>query len=114
MSEILALFGLGAGFSLIILVTVAWTIFWKGWALWIAARKGELWWFLAMLIINTFGILEIIYIFAFKKMVFNFKTKKFEERSQNETVKEAKAEESSTEETTYEPIKEEQKTELGN
>ncbi len=114
MSEILALFGLGAGFSLIILVTVAWTIFWKGWALWIAARKGELWWFLAMLIINTFGILEIVYIFFFKKMVFNFKTKKFEERVQKETVKEAKTDEVSNQEPVYEPIKEEQKTDSVN
>lgn len=102
MSEILALFGLGAGISVIALLLVAWVIFWKGWAIWIAARKGELWWFLAMLIVNTFGILEIIYIFAFKKMVFNFKTKRFEERPKKEVKTEVAVE------TTYEPIKEEQ------
>lgn len=83
MSEILALVGLGAGFSIFILIAVAWTIFWKGWALWISARKGEFWWFIAMLVINTFGILEIIYIFVYKKMKFNFKTKKFEEKEIN-------------------------------
>jgi len=104
MSEILTLFGLGAGFSLIVLVFVVWTVFWKGWALWIAARKGEVWWFLAILIINTAGILEIIYIFFFKKLVFNFNTKKFEERT--EKVSEIKKEEPIVE-TTYEPIKEE-------
>ena len=104
MSEILTLFGLGAGFSLIVLVFVVWTVFWKGWALWIAARKGEVWWFLAILIVNTAGILEIIYLFAFKKMIFNFQTKKFEERT--EKVSEVKKEESVVE-TTYEPIKEE-------
>lgn len=104
MSEILTLFGLGAGFSLIVLVFVVWTVFWKGWALWIAARKGEVWWFLVILIVNTGGILEIIYIFFFKKMVFNFSTKKFEERT--EKVSEIKKEEPVVE-TTYEPIKEE-------
>ena len=110
MSEILTLFGLGAGFSLIVLVFVVWTVFWKGWALWIAARKGEVWWFLAILIINTAGILEIVYLFVFKKMIFNFETKKFEERT--EKVSEVKKEESVVE-TTYEPIKEE-KTESEN
>jgi hypothetical protein len=80
MSEILTLVGLGAGFSVAVLAAVAWTIFWKGWSLWISARKGEFWWFIAMLIINTFGILEILYLFVFKKMKFNFKTKRFEER----------------------------------
>lgn len=103
MSEILTLFGLGAGFSLIILVFVLWTVFWKGWALWTAARKGEMWWFLAILIVNTAGILEIVYLFFFKKMIFNFKTKKFEEQKENASAKK----EEPIVETTYEPIKEE-------
>ena len=110
MSEILTLFGLGAGFSLIVLVFVIWTVFWKGWALWIAARKGEVWWFLIILIVNSAGILEIVYLFFFKKMIFNFETKKFEERT--ETVSEVKKEEPVVE-TTYEPIKEE-KSEVEN
>ena len=44
-----------------------WVIPWKGFALWIAARRSEKWWFIALLIINTLGILEIIYIFAIAK-----------------------------------------------
>ncbi len=92
MAEILTLFGLGAGFSIIVLVFVIWTIFWKGWALWISARKGEVWWFLAILILNSAGILEIAYLFFFKKMIFNFKTKKFEEQTTYEPIKEEKIE----------------------
>jgi len=88
MSEMLTLFGLGAGFSLFVLVFVLWTIFWKGWALWIAARNGEVWWFLAILIVNTMGILEIIYIFFFKKLIFNFKTKRFEEKKKSQKITE--------------------------
>ncbi len=59
------LFGLGAGMfgSLIILVLV-WNLLWKGLALWRAAKRGEKWWFIAFLVINTAGILEIIYLFA--------------------------------------------------
>ena len=45
----------------------AWTLPWKGWALWIAAKKGAKWWFIALLVINTLAVLEIFYIFVFSK-----------------------------------------------
>lgn len=48
----------------IILVLVVWTIIWKGLALWRAAEKRSKPWFIVMLILNTVGILEIIYLFA--------------------------------------------------
>jgi len=57
-----------AGFGLFIIVI--WSIFWKGLALWHAAQRGEQWWFVAMLVLNTAGILEIIYLFAFAKTGF--------------------------------------------
>jgi len=34
-------------------------------ALWHAARKGETYWFVALLIVNTAGILEILYLYVF-------------------------------------------------
>jgi hypothetical protein len=40
-----------------------WTLVWKGMALWKAARLSSKWWFIILLVVNTFGILEIIYIF---------------------------------------------------
>jgi len=46
-----------------IAVVAIWTIPWKGVALWKAAKRKEMWWFIALLIINTVGILEILYIF---------------------------------------------------
>ena len=39
----------------------------KGYALWYAARRSEKWWFIAILIINTAGILEIVYLVFFVK-----------------------------------------------
>jgi methionyl-tRNA synthetase len=40
----------------------------KGYALWYAAKRDEKWWFVVMLIINTAGILELVYlIFIVKK-----------------------------------------------
>jgi hypothetical protein len=56
------------GINPYVLVAMAlWTIPWKAWALWLAARRGDLKWFLAMVILNTLGILEIIYIFVVAK-----------------------------------------------
>lgn len=52
----------GAVFALIVL----WSIAWKGLALWKAARAGAKAWFVVILILNTLGILEIVYIFAVK------------------------------------------------
>ena len=48
----------------LVLLVVAWTLPWKGYALWLAARNGHKLWFVALLIVNTVAILEIIYIFA--------------------------------------------------
>jgi len=64
---------LGLGFSNFTTLTplfslmVVWTLVWKGWALWIAAQKGSKKWFIALLIINTVGILEIVYIYVLSK-----------------------------------------------
>ncbi len=59
------------GFGLLSAATIVpllvWSIAWKGWALWLAARRGELWWFAALLVINSVGILEIFYIFFVAK-----------------------------------------------
>lgn len=34
----------------------------KGFALWKAARNNELYWFIAILVLNTFGILPAVYL----------------------------------------------------
>ena len=51
----------------IIILVVLWTIPWKGVALWKAARNQSIIWFVILLVVNTLGILEIIYIFFFSK-----------------------------------------------
>ena len=50
----------------IILVVALWTIVLKGYALWAAARGGQKRWFIALLVINTIGILEIVYLIWFR------------------------------------------------
>jgi len=50
-----------------IMVILTWSLIWKGLALWKSAIKRHRFWFIIMLIINTLGILEILYIFVFSK-----------------------------------------------
>ena len=52
---------------LFLLILVLWVLPWKGYALWTAARNSHKGWFIALVIVNTFAILEIIYIFCIAK-----------------------------------------------
>jgi methionyl-tRNA synthetase len=52
---------------LLIIPLVLWSLIWKGLALWRAARKGSTGWFIALLLVNTAGILEILYLLVFSK-----------------------------------------------
>lgn len=45
------------------LLLTAWSLVWKGFALWRAAQRQHSWWFVIMLLANTLGILELIYLF---------------------------------------------------
>lgn len=54
----------------ILALAVLWSVFWKGLALWHSAQRGQYWWFVILLIVNTLGILEIIYLFAIAKVKF--------------------------------------------
>ncbi len=47
----------------LIVAAVVWTLIWKGLALWRSAELRQKWWFVALLLINTLGILEIVYLF---------------------------------------------------
>lgn len=53
----------GTGFGLLLI----WSLFWKGLALWKSARNDQRYWFIALLFINTAGILELLYLFIFAK-----------------------------------------------
>ncbi len=48
-------------------LAMVWSMAWKGVALWRAGRNAHLGWFIALFIINSLGILPIIYIFAFSR-----------------------------------------------
>ena len=71
---------LGLSPAFLITITV-WTLFWKGVSLWHSARNKQKYWFIALLIINTVGLLEVLYLFFFradrkKKSIFGRKKTK--------------------------------------
>lgn len=52
----------------ILVLIILWSIPWKGVALWKSAKNGHTGWFIALLIINSLAILDILYIFIFSKI----------------------------------------------
>lgn len=53
-------------FTLFTLLLI-WSLVWKGFALWRSAKNNHKIWFIVMLVVNTVGILEILYIFLFSQ-----------------------------------------------
>lgn len=57
--------------KVIIILIILWTLPWKGVALWKASRNKSKGWFVALFLINTLAILEILYIYVFSKRSVN-------------------------------------------
>jgi len=50
-----------------VIIISIWTLFWKGYSLWTASKNEHKIWFVILLVCNTVGILEIIYVFFVAK-----------------------------------------------
>ena len=48
--------------AIVVLILLIWSTVWKGFALWKSGRRGQKVWFIVILVLNTAGILEIIYL----------------------------------------------------
>jgi hypothetical protein len=55
------------GTIILFVVLIIWSATWKGLALWRAAKRTDLVWFIIFIILNTAGILEIIYYYLIAK-----------------------------------------------
>lgn len=53
-----------------VIIILIWSYTWKLLALWKSARKSSIVWFIVLALVNTVGILEILYIFVFSKINF--------------------------------------------
>ena len=52
----------------VFLLITAWSLAWKGVALWKAGRNGHKFAFVVLLICNTLGVFEILYIFFYQRI----------------------------------------------
>jgi hypothetical protein len=52
---------------LLTIIYILWTLPWKAYALWTASREKHKRWFIALLILNTFAIVDIFYLFYVAK-----------------------------------------------
>jgi methionyl-tRNA synthetase len=48
-------------------ILLIWSIIWKGLALWKSAQLSQKKWFVILLLLNTVGILEIVYLYFVAK-----------------------------------------------
>lgn len=53
-------------FLVVFILLSIWELVWKGFGLWHSAQNKQSGWFIAMLLLNTVGILPIIYLLGFK------------------------------------------------
>ena len=68
--------GISATAAMVLFAVISvWSLIWKGFALWKSSKKNHLIWFIVLLVVNTVGILEILYIFVFSKMKLGKKAK---------------------------------------
>jgi hypothetical protein len=60
--------------QVILLATLAlWELLWKGLALWKAGTRHESVWFIVLLVVNSIGILPIIYLILKKEKAAEYK-----------------------------------------
>ncbi len=58
------------------LLLTMWELVWKGLALWRAARREEKYWYVAILVINSVGLLPIGYLLFTRKTENKLRTKR--------------------------------------
>lgn len=58
---------LGIALWLLIIIMI-WELVWKFLAMWRAAKNDSIAWFIILGVVNTVGILPILYLFIFSKM----------------------------------------------
>ena len=54
-------------FILLLVVLSIWSLIWKGIAMWHAAKDKQKGWFVVLLVVNTLGIIDILYLLFWRK-----------------------------------------------
>jgi len=58
-------FGNDPWIGVLVAAVTLWSLPWKGMAMWKAARASDKKWFIALLLVNTAEILDILYLYVF-------------------------------------------------
>ncbi len=90
LASINSLAGLTGISAYLLVIIVIWSLAWKLTALWKSARNGSIIWFIVLGIVNTVGILEILYIFVFSKINLEEKITQKSKKKSTKKVKVAK------------------------
>jgi len=61
------LVSLSGNLRYLVVALLVWSLIWKGIGLWFSARNYQKVWFIGILVLNTAGILEIIYLLFFRR-----------------------------------------------
>ena len=64
MTETIAI---STGGLIVLVIAMIWTLVWTAIALWKSARNKQTVWFIVMLLVNTLGLIEVIYLAFFQK-----------------------------------------------
>ena|SRR3989344_5310854 len=73
-------------------IVITWSLVWKGLALWKSAKRNSSAWFIAILVINTIGIFEILYIYLFSEIKLdNLSSEKKRKKIQKKPARRQKA-----------------------
>ena len=83
-------FGDEIGLLMYLLPLIIWEIVWKGIGMWKSARNGQKTWFVLILILNTVGILPIVYIAFFQHKIKEKDKKKSKNKKKDSKSKKAK------------------------
>ena len=54
--------------NVVIFIFIIWEMVWKGIGLWKSAKKGDTVWFVAIFVINLFGLIPLFYLWKTKQL----------------------------------------------
>jgi hypothetical protein len=55
-------YNVSTGWTIALAAVIIWELAWKGFALWRASQRKQPWWFAVILLINSAGVLPILYL----------------------------------------------------
>ncbi|MBU2562225.1 MAG: hypothetical protein KKF68_01020 [Nanoarchaeota archaeon] len=81
---------LPVGAIIILIIILLWELVWKLIGMWKAAKKGSVAWFIVLAVLNTVGILSILYVYVFSEMKRSPKRKSQKVRTKSRASKKRK------------------------